>query len=155
MAWLVGIIAVGIFLALLFKFSKPILGCLGAVVGLCVILYLFLIYLPQEEKEKNQNLVLVTIKYDEKGCGTDYPIAVTIRNRSRKTLKRIEWRVEAYRHGYSSNLNDGYDSYTSDKILAPDERWSMCYRLPIKLNQWKQNASTLEYKISGKYVYFE
>jgi hypothetical protein len=155
MAWLVGIIAVGICLALLFKFPKPTLGCLGVVVGLCFLLYLFAIYLPQEERERDEKSISITIGYDENDCGRDYPLAVKVHNRSRKILKKVEWRIEAFRPGYSSNLNDGYETYKSDKILSPDQGWRMCYRLPEKLNQWKHSASTLEYKISGQYVYFE
>jgi hypothetical protein len=81
--------------------------------------------------------VTISIKYDTSLCTNEYPLLANIKNGSNKTVKKISWNVAAYRPGYSNNIVE-YEAYTSehsapyesDKILSPNQGFSLCYKPP-------------------------
>jgi len=90
----------------------------------------------QENEEKQRDAVTVTVRYDTKSCSKEFPLFVTIKNGSNKTVEKVSWNIGAYKQGYSNNVVDyGYYSeystlYSSDKILNSGQGHAVCYKVP-------------------------
>jgi hypothetical protein len=152
MGWIVGLLAFVIFLVFLFRAPKQTIGCLAVIVIIVAVAWYALVTKPAQDRERLEEQVLVTVVYDEEKCSKDYPLAVSIHNKSNKTVTRVEWDFNAYRSGFSTNLA-GYQKYSSDRILRPGESWSVCYRLPQELLKKGLDFSKLQYTIEFKSVY--
>jgi hypothetical protein len=156
MSWLVGFLVIIAFLWFLFNFPKQTLGCGAVIIGGIILLYVYLDYLPRQERERLESQVDVTIKYDTQACNEQFPLQITISNRSGKTVERVDLIVNVYRPGYSTDISGYDDSYKLDKILAPGESYFSCRRLPPTLEYPRDLAGQLEYKLPnyGKSVSF-
>jgi hypothetical protein len=83
-----------------------------------------------------RDAVTVTVRYDTKSCSKEFPLFVTIKNGSNKTVEKVSWNIDAYKQGYSNNVVDyGYSSeystpYSSDKILNSGQGHAVCYKVP-------------------------
>ncbi len=152
MGWIIGLLVLVVFVIFLFKAPKQTIGCLVVIIIIIAIAWYALVTKPQQDRKRLEEQVVVTVVYDEEKCSRDYPLAVFIRNTSNKTVTKVEWHLNAYRPGFSSNLA-GYESYSSDKILKPGESWSVCYRLPEDLLKKGLDLSKLKYTIEGKWIY--
>jgi hypothetical protein len=104
-----------------------------------------------------KDAVVVTVKFDTAACSSEFPLHVIVTNMALKTVYRVDWDFAAYRPGYSGDLIDfsDYSSHyhvSSDKILAPGESFSICYRAPK--TEEGSRAEQLEWTIAQKSVDF-
>lgn len=84
----------------------------------------------------------------------DYPLALTFKNDSSRTVLSIDFRLEAYYPGRSTNLAK-YDTWTDDFIRKPgDDPIGNCWRLP-ELDSPYVKRSDVEYKVRIISVRFE
>ena len=152
MGWIIGLLALVVFLVFLFKAPKQTVGCLVVVIIIIAVAWYAFVTKPQEDRKRLNEQVVVTVVYDEEKCSKDYPLVVNIHNRSNKTVTKVEWYFHAYRPGFSSNLA-GYQTYSSDKILNPGQSWFSCYRLPEELVKKGLDLGKLKYTIENKSIY--
>jgi c-di-AMP phosphodiesterase-like protein len=150
MVWIFVIVILLVFLFLLFNFPKQTLGFLAIAVLAIVGLIYYWIYLPSQEGEEREKeraryvaKVTVAVNYNSKECEKDFPLAIIITNGSQRTINDVEWTIGVFRPGYSSNLAGYENDYSSDKILAPGERWRACYRLPPTLETKRLDTAKL------------
>jgi len=145
MAWFIGIIL----LLLLLSFPKQMIG------GLLLIAGLSYYYMDKNNKQRaiEQKNLQIYISYNLKECNLEYPLHIRITNTGRKVVNLVSWKINAYRVGYSSNLLDNNNNYSTDKILKYYETYMSCYKVP-NIKQ-KLDVSLLEYQISNKSVYFQ
>ena len=73
-----------------------------------------------------------------------YPLFVSIKNTSNSKIYGVDFTINAYRQGKSTNLAQ-YNHYTSDDILETEEHIGICYEAP-KMSQSK-NLPLLEWKV--------
>jgi hypothetical protein len=99
--------------------------------------------------------ISVNISYNISKCNHEYPLLVTIKNNSPKTLTKVEWHLNIYMPGYSTDIAGWQNEYSSDKILKPGEMRSSCYKLPLNFSAKNQDPSSLKYEVSNKYFYFQ
>ena len=139
------------FIILLISFPKQIFFL---ILGLGL---LFWIYIDNSKKEaKKRDIerakVIISVKYDLSRCSKKYPLLIYIKNTGTKIINKVNWNIEAYRKGYSSNVvtNSYLQNYSTDKILSYNQSISNCWVLPNINNNL--NPSTLEYKISNKWI---
>lgn len=147
-----GIILFLLFLFLLFRFPKQMIGLIGMLILIAAIGWYLLVTVPEQQKKELEESVAISLTYDEKQCGKGYPLRVRITNGSDKTIKKVTWDLNAYVPGYSTDIS-GYQNYKCDKILKPGQNWETCYSLPSELTNSKRNLSSLEYKVNWKTVY--
>jgi len=152
-------IAIIIGIILIFIFPKQ-MGVLAAVL-VAGIVAIFLYFQAEENDRKRQNdAVSITVNYDKSVCSAEYPIVVNFRNGSRKTVTKISWNIGAFKPGYSNNVVDygPYSSeystpYESDKILAPNQAYGLCYKAP-SLKDGNAPAS-VSWRVVNKDVTFQ
>ena len=152
MGWIALVLGLGLSAWLLMTFPKQTLGVIGFIV-LLIAVFIYRMHSEDQraEREKEQVVITITPTLGE-GCDAEFPLLITVRNTTSKTLNSAAWHMAAYRPGYSSNLIEGYERYESDKILQPKETFTACYRLPpIKEGHPFQR---LEWKAESKYVVF-
>jgi hypothetical protein len=153
-----GIILFIVMIILLFKFPKQTLFISVGLILLCIILWWALITIPDNRQKNimegiNKN-VNITVSYSLSDCNPGFPLLVTIKNNSNKTITKVSWEVNIYIPGFSKDIS-GYDNrYDSDKILRPGEIWLSCYKLPSKIDAKNHDLSSLQYEISHKDVQF-
>src|ERR1041384_1856982 len=123
MIWIALIAARFLFIA----FPKRMLAVTGIAAALLLIIYLLLVAYG-DNRQKEQDAVVVSVKFDTKACGTNLPLHVTIKNDGVKTVSKVEWSFEAHHPGYSERLT--YQNASSDKILAKGESSNICFRAP-------------------------
>lgn len=153
MGWIIGLVALVVFLVFLFKAPKQTMGCLVVIIGIVAVAWYVLIKMPEQDRKRLNEQVVVTVVYDEEKCSKDYPLVVYIHNRSNQIVTKVGWDLHAYRPGFSSNLSEYPNNYSSDKILKPGESWFSCYRLPEKLVKQSLDLSKLKYTIEYKSVH--
>jgi len=154
MEWLALIVGI----LLLFAFPRQMLALIGCFV-LIVAGLIYFIYYQDSQRQKERDLVQLTIKYDEKKCGNKFPLIITVENLGKKIVNRISWNIAAYRPGYSSNvIKYGYGSYSSnspystDKILKPGEMITFCYQVPPLTGNY--DPLILRYEVINKAISF-
>lgn len=151
MGWIIGLLALVVFLVFLFKAPKQTMGCLVVIIIIIAVGWYALVTKPEQDRKRLIEQVAMTVVYDEEKCSKDYPLAVYIHNKSNRIVTKVNWDFHAYRPGFSSNLC-GYQRYSSDKILKPGESWFVCYRLPEELVKKGLDLSKLNYTIEDKSV---
>ena len=84
-----------------------------------------------------------------------FPLSITIRNGSRKTLTKTEFRLRVTRPGYSDDIVQNYSAsrFENDRIIAPGQGFSFCYSIPQLRMQ--SDPKALEYSIDYKYARFQ
>lgn len=108
-----------------------------AVVGTLVVVLLFALllgYLSIQEWftiDRHKSKIKVELTFNAPDCDKEYPLGVSIKNNSSKTLTNISVDFKVAKKGYSSELNN-YSGITSDKILAPNEASGFCYMVESK-----------------------
>ncbi len=128
-------IEIQIGIILLFVFPKQMGILLVVVVVGIVTTYLYL-EAENKKQKKQRDDVTVTIRYDTKSCSKEFPLLVTIKNGSKKTVNKVSWNIGAYKKGYSNNVVEyGYSGeyrtpYSSDKILSSGQGHAVCYKVP-------------------------
>ena len=155
MIWIALII--GIILVIIFPKQMGILA--GVVVLTIAGIYL---YFESEEnnKERQREAVVISVKYDTTTCTSEYPLLANVKNGSNNTVIKINWNFSAYKPGYSNNVvaYEGYTSeystpYESDKILAPNQSFTLCYKAP-KLKE-EIAATAVTWSVVSKSVVFQ
>lgn len=147
MGWLVAIVVIGVLVWFLFNFPKQTLGCLGAIIVGLVILYEVYIGQPQAEREAAEARVQVGVVYDPQACSGDDPLLVTASNHSNKVVERIEFRIDIFKPGFSTDYAGYENEYTLDKILQPGEGWKSCFTLPPSFRNPGMSEGMLEYRL--------
>lgn len=127
MVWVVGI---GIFLLLLFMFPRFTLGLI-AIIGVTIFILFERANTNNRQAAERRALVGVTAGYDASRCSIDYPILVSIMNRSPQTVVSTSFTLKGYASGHSDAIYDsGYGSYRDDRIIEPGGGWSICWSVP-------------------------
>ena len=106
---------------------------IGLLIGVSALLYYQFVHLPQVERERLNRGVKLEVAYIAYSKNTDYPLRVSIYNSTNRTLTKVEWRLDVFRPGYSTDLSGFDDDYSSDRILKPGESWVAYYKLPREL----------------------
>jgi hypothetical protein len=106
-------------------------------------------WLKEREREKVQ--LLVTLN-DQRCKGTEFPLWITILNGSSKKILEVSMKLSAREPGYSTDLVYG-SSYTSDRIILPNEGWSVCYRFPELRSG--ADGTKLEWSVKRNWISFE
>lgn len=150
MVWIAGLVA----LVLLFVFPKQMFALLGACALLGGVAFLYF-QSEQASRERDRNAVTVEVAYGNPACSPEYPLAVNFHNGSRKTVNKVEWRFAAFQSGYSSDIVDqpSYSRYSSDRILAPGERFGLCYQPPAL--ERNLSPADVRWEAEVTYVYFK
>lgn len=155
MGFFFGLIFAIFFLIVLINFPKQTLSAIGVlIVGVLILWYAF-VTIPEQKREYAENKVKIFVTYNATACSPEYPLSIIIINNSGKTLNKAEWRLGAYRTGYSSNLIGYGNDYSSDKIIKSGESWSACYNIPKNLLSIGYGLDKLEYKVEYKYLNFD
>jgi hypothetical protein len=81
-----------------------------------------------------------------------FPLRITIRNGSNRTIIKTEFTIGVFEKGRSTNLAKTHD-YSSDKILKPSDVDTSNWAVPIEKDFEK--AKTYNYRIQYSHVYFE
>ncbi len=68
------------------------------------------------------------VEYSEEKCSKEYPLMVTFKNRSFNTVSSVEFRIQATKKGYSSQVYVS-SRLKSDKVLKRLESYTACYKL--------------------------
>ncbi|WP_299772296.1 hypothetical protein [uncultured Pseudoteredinibacter sp.] len=103
--------------------------------------------MPQEANPFDQ--------FDESAEREAYPLLIEIKNMSNRKVLKVVWRLSITKPGRSTDLvEEAYQDYSSDLILAHREGFRWCYRIP-RLSETGLSYSELEYKIKSKWVTFE
>ena len=80
---------------------------------------------------RHKNKIQVQASFDSEECGKLFGLKVEIKNKSSKTLEHLEVYFKVTKKGYSTQLNS-WDSFTSDKILKPNEEVILCSMVEAK-----------------------
>ena len=157
-------------IALLFIFPKQT-GIILTVLLVGIGIVALIDYMVSGHREKEQELVSITVSYAPDSCGKDSPLSFRITNGSKKIVNKVSWNIIATEKDYSSNIVDyksfpgyqgeystGYHSenttpYSTDKILKPGELFSACYKAP--LIKGKLPPQNLIWKVSNMYSEFQ
>lgn len=65
-------------------------------------------------------------------CSKDYPIKVTIMNKSRDEITDVTFSLEAFMPNSSRNVIKTSGSYRNDVVLKPKSGWITCYSAEIE-----------------------
>jgi hypothetical protein len=128
MAWVIGI---GITLFLLFKFPKPMLGIVGVFIIIAVGTAGYL-WLNEKQESALRNAITIDVVHDPSRCSPEYPLFITISNRSARTLKRLNFYVTGFREGYSDPVFETASTWDTDKIISPNQTFQQCWSSPPK-----------------------
>jgi hypothetical protein len=77
-------------------------------------------------------------------CSSEFPLRISLFNEGSKTISRINFDVEGYAPGFSTNYVDGIGYAASERIIRPGQGWSSCYKVSTKNGG---NARQLQYKL--------
>ena len=155
MGWLFVIVLIIIFIILYVKYPRSVAVIILSIIILCIVLWWIYIDIPNKDRLAMNKSITISISYNSNSCNIDNPLLVTIQNNSFKIVKKVNWTLNIYVPGHSTNVS-GYDNkYSTDKILKPGEAWTSCYKLPSTLNVKDYDYRSLQYEISGKYVNFQ
>jgi len=142
-------VAIVVVLSLFLLFPKKMFGGLGLAVLVGSIIGGLFYYQGWSER-KVVEAVEVSVEYSLDFCDESTPLKITIDNVSNEIISMVEWNISAHQKGFSDDLAvPGYQIYTQDKILAPNENWRGCVRLP-ELKRDVDNASGLVFSIKDK-----
>ena len=132
-----------------------ILACIGTIIYLVFsALFSGVLYAIDLHHEYLSDQVIVSTIYLADDCPQDRPLQFIIRNTGDEVIENIAWSVVFKQPGFSSNLiEDASLTYEEDKILKPDESWSVCYEYP-KLKREVVDYSDVNYHIINKIVTF-
>ncbi len=147
-------IALAALISLFAFFPKKMFGGLGVLVliGSAVGGYF---YYQEWSDKKVKEAVKVTIEYSPAYCEELTPLKVTVDNTSDKTITMVEWDIAVHQSGFSTDLAEpGYQIYSQDKILRPEENRVICVGLPV-LKREIMNISELVFSAANKDVIFE
>ena len=155
MIWIALIIGI----ILIFVFPKQ-MGILAAVVVVGIAgIYVYL-QADENDRKKQKDAVSITVSYGSSICSKEYPIAVNVKNGSRKTVTKVSWNIGAFKPGYSNNVVEySYSSseystpYESDKILNPNQSYGVCYKPPALKSGNKPDS--VNWKVVRKSVVFQ
>lgn len=101
-----------------------------------------------------QKKVGISLVYDEKECGKDFPLRVSIKNNSNNVIKYSSWNIGVYKPDFSSDLsNYSKNNFNSDKIIKPKESFSVCCIIPTETKLL--SPETYMYKIEYYHFTFE
>lgn len=78
---------------------------------------------------RHKKAIELTTEYKGDRCTGEYPLLVEVTNKSSKVILSYTFHIKARRPGYSTNLARSYESYSSDRIINPNERWAMCWKI--------------------------
>lgn len=150
---MIGII---VFIALVVVFlHEP--GCALALVALVAVgIWYFAIKAPQDERERREAAVTVSVRYDTVLCSDKnrrYPLWVQVRNGSDQTVRKVEWWTKVTESGHSTDLATGNRQGDTDVILQPGQQTSGCWALPEGVAV-RQDAARLVYEVGWKGVGF-
>ncbi|PHS05734.1 MAG: hypothetical protein COA78_15090 [Blastopirellula sp.] len=157
MAWVIGI---GIALALLLKFPKPVISLVVLIgIGFGAIL----LYEEWETSAKRDQKARFTISATtgEKRCDGEYSIRIVMRNGTGRTVDKVTFTLKGYREGYSTPIySSGYRHYSSDKIMKNKDVMESCWnppaldrgqpktysdKFPISVMLWKAEDKSLKF----------
>lgn len=157
MVWLLGI---GIFLVLLFVFPRQ-MGTL--LLGIVVLIALGGAYIWQqgEGRKRARASVEVSVRYDVSACSSSFPLLVTYRNGSRRTVEKIIYDIGGFTPGYSDVVLQ--DDYKTDRIIPPGQTYGECWSVPrayFGASEARVTALTLapasaQWRITSRYVTFQ
>ncbi|NMG22523.1 hypothetical protein [Brasilonema bromeliae] len=83
-------------------------------------------YWQDAKADADRNGVEMTASYGG-SCGPDYA-SVVARNRTSKTVRKVNFHLNVYERGNSENLNHEWPEWTY--VLKPHAQESACFRLP-------------------------
>ena len=122
-----------------------------------IIIALLLTQIPQEASSKIYG-VGYSVEYNEEKCSKDYPILISVSNRSLKDLRSFNLEISAAKKGYSKVLyKEG--GYSSDKIIKKFSSDNFCFQFgsfhpyPGREDQIEIDRSLDPMKLWGKYGY--
>ena len=127
-----GIVLLLAWLILLVRFPRPMVPASLIIVGLALLLGAIVAPMQWLDGRRVDQLD-IRISYAPQACEFGKPLRVDIANRSSHSVSDISWRLLAVQPGYNSNLVDtstSAASYRVDHLIAPDEQWTGCYRVP-------------------------
>jgi hypothetical protein len=148
------LVALVVGVILLFLFPRQAGLLLGIAVAAGVGAYVYVDYRDRVSREERDKVV-VKVRYAAgKECPASRPLGVFIGNTADRTVSKIEFQLEIRRPGYSNNLIEGYGagSFSSDKIIKPNESHSFCHGAP-KL-RGNPALKDLEYSVGFKGITF-
>ena len=152
MIWLVAIVS----LVLIFMFPRQF----GYLVGFLLItgggLFLYSKHIDEQKRlEKEAVKVEISHHLGDGICDAEKPISIVITNTAKRAVHEIEFRIEAFRPGYSQPVNDDYPyraKFKTDKIIAPGAQAGWC-RSELKIKS-ELDPSTLRYQARYKWITF-
>lgn len=82
--------------------------------------------------ERHASKVEVVVKFDNNICSNKkFPLFVSIKNNSSRTVESINIYVNVYRHGHSTKLNS-WDNLELDNIIKSSYYYSTCFAVQSK-----------------------
>ena len=88
-------------------------------------------YIEDRNKDRNLELITITVSYDPDNCNENSPLHIKISNGSDKILNQFQYKLSAKRQGFSNNVIERqYESYTSYKIIEPGKGAKKCSGVP-------------------------
>lgn len=77
----------------------------------------------------------ISVNPDDVGCDPEYPVGVTLRNRSFfSTAGMARFEVSVRQSGYSTILE--HESFETEKLIGPRREYAMCVRQPSRKREW-------------------
>ena len=73
--------------------------------------------------------VEVSAVFDPQSCSRQQPFKIEFRNGTKRTIDRIDFKLNVTQKGRSTILNSGYKTYESDFILQPGDTTTGCWRV--------------------------
>ena len=138
---------------IIYFFPKLVFKTVAAIVviGLCTFGY----FENKKIEKKNMfNAVETSIKYDPYKCSPEYPLLISIKNGTNKTVHKVTLNISVFKSGYSENIADKvYSYFETDKITEKGEVSVMCYNIP-KLKKLPLSYYLSVYKIEKSEVSF-
>lgn len=137
----------------LFNLALLVAGALAGLVTAFVVFSYLYEYFTETVPARQVKVAKFMVKYKE--CNDpEYPLAIIFKNDSSRTVLSINFQLEAYYPGRSTNLAK-YDTWTDDFIRKPgDKAIGNCWRVP-ELDSPDIKHSDVEYKVRITSVRFE
>lgn len=85
----------------------------------------------KSEAAKIQAEMEAQTAYHNYHCSPDYPILVEFHNTSKKTVKNITFKINAFVPGHSKSVS-GFNYLTTDVIILPDRASKSCWNIPLE-----------------------
>ena len=96
-----------------------------------------------QQRERDIENIEISLKIDRDKCSDDYPLLLTVSNKSMDTLLELNFNVDARRNSWTSDSIADRDKdylmrgYPFNVILDPEKNGTTCYRAP-KLKPMKE-----------------